>query len=104
MKSVNEEGTLYFTVKFYDTDDALFTPSSAAYRIDCLTSGNEVRAWTDLIPADVITIAVTGSDNQIYDEARSREIRQMVIKYADGSGNEQKSQIQYRVDNLKGIR
>lgn len=103
MKSVNEEGTLYFTVKFYDVDDALFTPSAAAYRIDCLTSGNEVRAWTDLTPAETVTIAVTGDDNQIFDERLSREIRQVVIRYTDVSGNEQKSQIQYRVDNLKGI-
>ena len=103
MKSVNEEGTLYFTVKFYDVDNALFVPSAVSYRIDCLTTGNEVRAWTTVTPANTVTIAATGDDNQIYNELSTREVRQMVVKYTDVSTNDQHSQIQWRVDNLKGV-
>ena len=103
MKSVNEEGTLYFTVKFYDVDNALFIPSAVQYRIDCLTTGSEVRDWTTVTPASTVTIAATGDDNQIYNETSTREVRQMVVKYTDVSTNDQHSQIQWRVDNLKGI-
>lgn len=103
MRNVNERGTLYVTVKFYDLDDALFTPVTAAYRVDCLTSGHEVRAWTDLVPATSVTITLTNDDNRIIDSAHSREIRQLVVRYVDEAGNEQKSQAQYRVDNLQGV-
>jgi hypothetical protein len=103
MKSVNENGTLYITASFYDTANALFTPAAADYRIDCLTTGNEVRAWTDLTPATSVTIAVTGDDTQIYNENNSREVRQLVVRYTDASGNSQTNQTQFRVDNLRGI-
>lgn len=104
MRTVNEEGTIYIDVTFYNTDNETFTPAAAQYRIDCLTTGNEVRSWTDLVPAESITIAVTGSDNQIFSEVNNREMRQIVVKYTDSFGREQISQSQYRVDNLQGIR
>jgi hypothetical protein len=103
MRNVNERGTLYVTVKFYDLEDTLFTPASAAYRVDCLTSGHEIRAWTDLLPAESVSFALTGDDNRIIDERHSREMRQLVVRFEDESGNEQKSQAQYRVDNLSGV-
>ena len=103
MRNVNEEGTLYVTAKFYDTNDLLFTPASADYRIDCLTSGSAIREWTSLTPATSVTIAVTGDDNRIVDSRHSRETRQLVVRYTDGSGNGQLSQAQYRVDNLHGV-
>ena len=103
MRSVNESGTLYITAKFYDVNDTLFTPAAADYRIDCLTSGEEIRAWTTLTPATSVTIAVTGDDTKIVNQARGREIRQLVIRYTDGSGNSTTNQTQFRVDNLRGI-
>ena len=103
MRNVNEEGTLYVTVKFYDTNDTLFTPASADYRVDCLSSGSEIRNWTALTPATSVSIPLTGDDNRIVDGRHSREMRQLVVRYTDGSGNEQKSQAQYRVDNLQGV-
>lgn len=103
MRNVNEKGTVYVTVRFYDTTDSLFTPLTAAYRVDCLTSGHEIRDWTDVLPDQQIAIALTGEDNRIVDARHSREMRQLVVRYTDEAGNEQKSQVQYRVDNLQGI-
>lgn len=103
MRNVNEKGTLYVTVKFYDLDDDLFTPTSADYRVDCLTSGYEIRDWTAITPATSVTVTLTGEDNRIVDSRHSREIRQLVVRYVDEAGNEQKSQAQYRVDNLQGV-
>ena len=103
MKSVNEGGTLYFTVKFYNVSDELFAPTAVQYRIDCLTTGSEARDWTSVTPATSVTLAVTGDDNQIFNELNAREVRQMVVKYTDLSGNDQHSQIQWRVDNLQGV-
>ena len=56
------------------------------------------------MPAETITLAITGSDNQIFSEVNNREMRQIVIKYTDSFGREQINQSQYRVDNLQGIR
>ena len=103
MRNVNEKGTLYVTAKFYDIDDELFTPADMDYRIDCLTSGEEIRGWTTLVPAESVSIAITGSDNRIVASTHSREIRQLVVRYTDALGNTQKSQAQYRVDNLQGV-
>ena len=103
MRSVNERGTMYVVVKFYDLNDALFTPASASYRIDCLTSGVEIRGWTEITPAESVTIPLTGDDNRIINGRNSRETRQLVVRFADSTGNTQKDQAQYRVDNLRGV-
>ena len=103
MRNVNERGTIYVTIKFYDLQDEPFEPASVDYRIDCLTSGEEIRAWTTVTPAESVSIPITGSDNRIVASCHSREIRQLVVRYADSLGNAQKSQAQYRVDNLQGV-
>ena len=91
------------TVNFYDLNDVLFVPASASYRIDCLTSGSEVRGWTEITPAESVTITLAGDDNRIVNSLNNREIRQLVVKFTDSSGNAQKDQAQYRVDNLRGV-
>lgn len=100
---VNEQDTMYAQVRFYDLDAVLFIPVSVGYRVDCLTTGSEMRGWTVIVPAQSVTIPLASEDNRIVNSLNSREIRQLVVRFEDSDGNMQKGQAQYRVDNLRGV-
>ena len=102
MDSVNEGSTAYLAVTFRDRDGNAAAPSSVSYRIDCLTTGQEVRGDTVVSPGSSIEITLAPSDTAILD-GNSYERRRVTVQAAYSGGEAINAQYDYQVKNLTGV-
>lgn len=98
----NEGSTRKLTVTFYGDDGQPAVPAAVSYRIDCLTSGTEIKGDTPLSPAAELEITISGADNAVVNAANSREKRRVTVtaSYADGDEHDY---FDYWVKNLSGV-
>jgi len=99
--NVNEESTAYLTVTLLDKDGAEEAPSSATYRIDCLTNGQEIRDDTALTPAASIEITLGAADNAIINQENTTERRLVTVTASYGADDELNDEYEYNVKNLR---
>lgn len=100
---VNEGNAAWLTATLRDKAGNLATPSSATYRIDCLTTGEEVRDTTALSAASEMEIALTIADTAIVNEGNSIELKRVTVIGVYGDGDEVKAQYDFNVKNLSGV-
>ena len=102
---VPEETT--FTVTVYNRTrptKVSSTPTTIAYRIDCLSTSEEITDWTTVAsPAASNTIVITADENQILDNSHNIETKQITIKLDAGLSTQQIKPAQWKVRNLIGI-
>jgi hypothetical protein len=104
LEIVNEESTAYLTVVFKDKDGAEQAPTSATYRIDCLTNGEEVREDTAMTPiASPYEITLGAADNAMIDSDRLTEARRVTVEAVYGSDDHVNADYKYLVKNLGGV-
>lgn len=97
----NEKSSFVATAYFRD-GNASSTPSSARYRIDCLTTGKEIEDWTSLSPASSIDITVTSTDNAIQSDINDVERKQIIVEENTGS-SQHRSVARWDVLNQYGV-
>ena len=103
-QSVNERTTAYLTVTFKDKAGALAVPTQVQYRIDCLTSGQAVRALSTVAPASAVEITLSADDNAIRVDSNRAEIRRVTVVASYGGNADQVTAFEdYSVTNLKFI-
>ncbi len=103
MLSVNEKSPIEMTVVFTDAAGDPLTPSTVEWRVDDLTNGAEVKAWTALGGiSDTMTVVVPGSDNVIDKDQHVKEVQLFGIRIDDGLAGEGHAELEYNVLNLKG--
>lgn len=100
---IREKSTGYLTAAFRDKHGRLEEPTSIRYRIDCLTTGRQVRPWTEVpTPAAKIEITLTSADNAIFgSKERERRLVTVVAAYGPGSDDQVTGEFRYDVRNLK---
>ena len=99
----NEDSAAWLTVSFFDPDGDPEAPDSVSYRVDCLTTGNAIRAETSVSPASEIEIVMEASDNAIQDQTNDVERRLVTVVATDSEGRTQKSAFVYVVRNLRKV-
>lgn len=101
---IREKSTGYLTAAFRDKLGRLSEPASIRYRIDCLTTGTQVRPWTELAsPMDKVEITLTPTDNAIFGSGeRERRLVTVVAAY-EGSDDQVTNEFRYDVLNLKFV-
>lgn len=97
---VQEKSSFTATVYFRD-DNAGTTPTTARYRIDCRTTGDAIRAWTDLTPAESIEITITPDDNKIVSYQRREERRQLTIETNTDLDTQTRERVYWTVENIE---
>ncbi len=98
---VNEKTTIWVTVAFQDRTGVATTPSSATYRIDCLTSGAAILASTAVSGLSSSTeIEVTSAQNAIQVSANPEEFRRMTVTANYGTGDVMVEEFDWIVKNL----
>jgi len=97
---VNEDSTAELTVTFLDAQGLPATPSSAALRIDCLTTGTAIQAETALSVASTVTITLGPSRTVIVNEKNAQERRLVTIRAVYGDDDAIVEQFEYFVKNL----
>lgn len=82
-RSVGEGSTFPVRIRVYDANNALTTPQSLKYRIDCETTGETIRDWTPVAALSDQTVTVTAADNRIVDDENRKEKRSLVVVIDD---------------------
>ena len=103
VRNYNEGQSFTATFKFFDSSFLPSTPTTARYRIDCLTSGAIVKDWTELTAAQTIAVAVSPDDNKIQNSNNPSERKQMVVQSNHGTDVQSVQKSDWTVENLQGV-
>lgn len=83
---------------------AASTPTTVHYRLDCLSTGNQVADLTEVSPsASSVSITITPTQNAIQDECNSYERKQLTVVADYGLATQYVDRITYDVNNLSGL-
>jgi len=100
LRSINRESKIYLDVDFTDADGNAATPTSVEYRVDCRTTGRQLRDWTSVAsPAAATEIELSGADTSIVDMGHATEIHSCTIRATYGAGDEFRTEYQFLVRN-----
>lgn len=76
-------------------------PTTVEYRVDCLTTGGEVRDWTAVTPAaQAVTIILTADDTAILNDDNLSEHRRVTVTANRGLATTKTQIYQFWVQNL----
>lgn len=104
MSGVNERSTAYITAQLRDRTNQLAVPSAVTYRIDCLTTGAQIKPWTALPPTSSVEIVVAASENAILGgNERERRCVTVIAAYGAGSDDQVTAQFFYDVLDLRFV-
>lgn len=77
---------LQITVRTLNADLALTVPTALRYRVDDVISGQAIKEWTTVTPANPTTIVLGATYNAIRNTGRDFERRQIMIEASDSDG------------------
>lgn len=97
---VKEKRRATLTVRFLNEHGQLQMPATVQYRIDCLSSGAQVRDWTDVTPGPTVQIPIPSEDNRIL-AGLDRELRRVTVVASYGDGELVPDEYDYVVKNLR---
>ncbi|MCA0240208.1 MAG: hypothetical protein LCI02_05055 [Proteobacteria bacterium] len=101
MRVVAEQSTAVLSATFTDRYRAPAAPASVKYRIDCQTTGVEVRGWTDLAAAEAVDIVLTPADTALIDQAHESERRLVTVVATYGANDQVQDACDYYIRNLE---
>lgn len=84
---------------FEDADGAAHTPTTIHYRIDCLTTGTEVRDDTAIGAASSVNITLTQTDTAVQDSDNDIELKRLRIILDTGTDSQRTEDFLFQVRN-----
>lgn len=100
--TVNEDTSSRLVINLWDNENIPAPPLSAKYRVDCLTTGRQVRDWVDIDePTAILTLGLTPEDNCIFNGANQKERRAVQVVAVYDDDDEFHGQFKYDVLNLR---
>lgn len=103
IKNIHEGSACYATATFKDTGGTATTPSTVRYRVDCETTGEELKGWTTLTAALSVSVTIPGSLNVMQDEKNRKERKSITFEADYGTDNAFKGTQFYDVRNRKNV-
>lgn len=98
---VNENSTSRFTMRPLNENGDAFTPTNARWRLDDVTSGNEVKSWQTIgTPSTEMEVQIDAADNGIIDEAVSEEDKVFTFETDFGTVSAHIEEVVYTVRNM----
>lgn len=95
-----------FTATAYMRDRATAAasaPSTLKYRLDNLTTGENVLDWTTATAATSVSIAVTATQNAIRDECNKVEKMELTVSANHGLATQVRQSVQYMIANNRAF-
>lgn len=95
-----------FTATAYFRDRATAaasTPTNVYYRVDCLTTGQQVQDWTAGTPGASTSIAVTAANNAIQSDSNQYELKQLTVAADYGLATQVTESAVWTVTNTFGV-
>ena len=93
-----------FTATAYFRDRATAaasTPTTAKYRVDCLTTGVNLQDWTTLTPAASIPISITATHQAIQNSSNRSEVKQLTVSADHGLAAQARDVMSWTVNNTE---
>lgn len=103
IRQVKEKSKARLTVSFFDEDGSAATPSTISYRVDCDTTGNNIRSATSVSAASVVNIDLDNVDNAMQVHANKREMRRVTVTATFGGTDESNDEFTYEVIGLPNV-
>lgn len=102
---VPEETTFTATAYFRTrSSKAASTPTTIHYRVDCLSTKQQIADWTSVSsPSTSNAIVMSSAYNQILDDSNAMETKQLTVKVDSGLSTQVIKPIRWKVENLLGI-
>ena len=97
------EGSSFTGIVYFRTGSSSDTPSTAKYRVDCLTTGKNLTAWTSLTPSTSVNISVTATENAIQDANNKTETKQLTVAADPDTASQTRSMAIWKVKNIQGF-
>jgi len=98
------EGSYFVaTAYFRDANDNGVAPATARYRVDCLTTGKALTAWTSLTPGESIDINMTQTENAIQGQRNRVERKQLTVEANFATDTATRDARVWEVDNIQGF-
>lgn len=88
VQSVSARTTAYLTVRFLDKNGVAASPAGISYRIDCMTSGQEIRDDTPIDPQAILEITIKASENAMINGTNTKERRRVTVVATYGEDDE----------------
>jgi len=98
-----KEGSSFTATAFFRLDDAANAPTTASYRIDCLSTGKVLQDWTSLTPAVSNTIAITATHNAIQNQSNKFEKKQISVAANPDTATQVRESVEYKIENIRNF-
>jgi len=97
------EGSSMIATAFFREGEASEVPTTAQYRLDCLTTGTELKDWTILTPAASIAIAITATENALQSQSNRLEKKQITVSRNPDTDTQVRKTKTWKILNNKAI-
>ena len=98
-----ERSSFPVNANFRDSSDAASAPTTIDYRIDNLSTGDNILDWATVTPASSVTITVKASENIIKNEGNRRERYQITVSADRGTDDETRDTASWICENIEGF-
>lgn len=98
-----QEGSSFTATAYFRNADAAEAPTTAKFRLDCLTTGKVLQDWTTLTPAASISISITATHNAIQNQSNRFEKKQLTVSSNHGTATQHRETAQWMVENIRGF-
>lgn len=100
---IKEGSTLPVVLEYRDDADAAFTPSAVRYRLDSLTTKENLIGWTSLGSLSSTNTVVVSAALNTLTHRQPVDERQLVVEITDSDGYVAVDTFDYDVENLLGV-
>lgn len=98
-----QEGSSFSATAHFRNGDASEVPTTASYRIDCISTGKVLQDWTALTPAASISIPITSTHNEIQDSYNKNEKKQLTVSADVDLSTQTRDVRTWKVINIRGF-
>lgn len=98
------EGTTFTATAYFRTRStkAASVPTNVYYRVDCLTTKEQLQDWTVVSTAGNVSITMTAAFNAIQDDSNQWERKQLTVMADRGLSTQAVNRAYYKVENVFG--
>ena len=98
-----KEGSSFTATAYFRDGEAASAPTTAKYRVDCLTTGTTLQDWTTLTPAVSNSIAITATHNAIQDQSNKTEKKQITVSGNHDTATQFRNTVTYKIENIRNV-
>ena len=96
-----KEGAYFTGTAYFRSGDASTTPTTARWRLDNLTTGKTVTAWTTISPA--VSATLTVGPNTLEQHDRKNVLMQITVESDTGLTTQDRTTVDYRIVNNRAF-